>query len=532
MKKLLTLIFCIIIITVTFSLVTAYTGDELSNIKIYSSSNGDGFTPFDLRWNDEEFGIISFNRQKADGSIPFTVYVFLDGEMCYGSATYYDGDARVKIDITNTLRDSGNGEYIFIVYASDTNGNIRGEKSKSEPFIYSDAPERTPAPPTPERNITPMEPLTIEQIDQFMSLTVEIHSEKQAVIVLTDNRLPDILQKIEENYDYFVNWDIVFGTNPEYFIRTSTSVKSSGGESWRDIVFDLQKGSYTNPEERNNAEHIHWQTPSLKILRPSSPYWPFTPQQLGHEITMAYTSAFNVKDNNLIWEISFPPNENIDFTTIIEYSIYNQMYIDSNSTDVNFTRTLAASDVVDMRNFGQEYDIGVPDSEIWSPKDLREKVIGITYEQADFLYFTPPENRYVIWRGEFNQTINPSELWLNSPNEMIDIYAEVFEIVYFDENRKVTNITTKVIHGEDEDDYMFSIILLARGSWSSKHKLVMIDGEYISYTRSGTTVYDSFDSILSGNDAWDNISDIDDYIEAMKSGVLYYDLLEIIEWRD
>ena len=525
MKKLLTLTLCILIATVTFSLVTAYTADELSNIKVFNSSNGDGFTPFDLRWNDGEFGIISFNRQKADGSIPFSVYVFLDGEMCYGSATYYDGDARVNIDIADTLRDSGNGEYIFIVYASDTNGNVRGEKSKSEPFIYSDAPERTPAPPTPERNITPMEPLTIEQIDQLISLTIEIRSEKQAIITLTDNRLPDILQKIDEDYDYFANWDIIFGTNPEYFIRTSTSILSSGGESWRDIISDFMKGSYADPIERNNAEYIHWSVPQLKSSRPHNPY-------LRHDLLLgirdysfAHTFAFEVLDNSIIFEVSIHPNENFDFAKITEYSIYSQMYIDSNFTDVNFTRTFAASYVVDMRNFGQSYDIKVPDTELYSGPEFYEVVRGMSYEQAEFLYFTLPENNYVLWRGVLKGDA------IIDPFTTRKMEIDVYEIVLFDDNGIVTQIINKIDYTNDDDyDTAFNFIINARGGYYHKHKVVIIDdNSAFSYARSGvcSTKGDFFLETLEQN----NGLHIDTYLEAMKDGALYFELLEVIEKR-
>jgi len=518
MKMFLSVISLLIVISATWILVSAnfYGAEEdLTKINIFPTSNGDGYTAFDLRWHDT--GIISYDRQRTDGSVDHFVRLHWNGYPTFSTFKGNENGTRMTLDISEELKDMGYGEYVFVVFVVYPNTpGVLGVESKSEPFIYDESKETHIEEQKRKNDPT-----------NKISLTVEIRSERQAIITFTDESLQDLYHLMDSNPDFNAIWSVSFGTNNEYIVSATTSRSSIDGIFIENIISsDFYKGDH------NNRVHIHHQTPTVRALRPHSPYFTGSMELQRYDVAKSFDSK--TIGNSIIWEVSIPPDERVDFTKITDYNVeYIQMVNGVSYSEDKTQKSFKAADVVDMRNFGQVYDIGVPNTEDYS-RNFREKVLGMTYEQADFLYFTPPESRYVLWRGELRTTINPYQLWYDGEDKLVDVFAEVYEIVCFDETGKVTNITTKVKHSVDEDDYVYSYIVEFRGTWSSKHKLVQIGDEYISYTRSGTTNNDYFSDVLgeNGNRSLSDISNIDDYIKAMEERVLYYKLLEIIERRD
>ncbi|MCL2030989.1 MAG: hypothetical protein FWG93_05535, partial [Oscillospiraceae bacterium] len=96
----------------------------LSLAQTFDSSNGDGYTSYNLRWEDGAKGIITFEVQSEDiyyyggaGAIPmdYAVLLFRDGAYVdHWSADGMNAAKFVRLDVSDRMR--ANGEYTFIVF--------------------------------------------------------------------------------------------------------------------------------------------------------------------------------------------------------------------------------------------------------------------------------------------------------------------------------------------------------------------------------------------------------------------------------
>jgi hypothetical protein len=514
-RRIALLLTILLLLPLTTAIASAFDphSTDLDTVQIMRSSNGDGFTPHDLQWIDGAKGHISFYIQQegSTGDYAYRLVLYHNGHFAGEFNAHGARDGLVQnCDISDTMKSPG--EYVFVVFAHRIGGSVYddivGVPVKSEPYVLGNDDIVNSVDDNPTDNI---------------SLTVEVRSETQAIITLTDARQQELIQRMKDEPEFSVIWVISFGENIKYHLNM-TSVLNRPGEINGDF--------YSSPDPFGERKYIYFLTSSFISIRPHAP------SRIDFREWYADSYAFTATEDCLIWEVSMPPGENIDFMKVTQYDFsYIEMTNGISFADDNFEKTFLAADVVDMRNFGQVYDIGVPDTEITSSPTFDESVFGLTYEQAEMLYFTPPENRYVIWRGRLEGNLNPADLWDDGKNEQLYLNLEVNEIVCFDENGMVTNVMTKVYLDEDTGSLAFSFIITARGYLQSKHKVVIFsDRDNVLYTRSsvftpsGVRLHPDFE-FLKFLDR-ENIRHIDAYIEAMKNRTLHYELTEIIKRQD
>ena len=503
MKKLLKITSIIIIIFTSWLLVSAnFYGVEkdLSKIDIFPTSNGDGFTAFDLRWHD--MGIISYERQCTDENVIHFIGLYWNGINIFATFGGIEEGKRISLNVSEELKNFGFGEYVFIVFVvyRDTPG-VLGFESKSEKYIYGET----------EENIIDEHKRDNDPFNSI-SLTVEVRSEGQAVIMLKDTRLNDIVKNKIDDPNYSVIYALEFGDSIKYYLNTF-SVLNRPGE------FD---SSFTigNPWYDDNCIYINSWVPQIKALRTHSPL-----NKIDFSYFVALPFNFEIADNCLIWEISMPLVESIDFTKINQYHVtFVQMHNGIHSSDDEFERTFYKEEVLDTRNLGQVYDIEKLHTDLWSHPELYEKVLGMTSEQVEMLYFTLPESNYVYWQGEFRHDVP-----IDDRGNTKYIEFKMFEIVTFDDNGVITGNRNKIVlNNPDTNDIAFNSIIDFIGNYAKMKIFNVNSNEVILYTRSGNDEYNNntYTSYLDIK----NVRHIDDYLEKMSDYDFHlYKLTDVLE---
>ncbi len=359
---------------------------------------------------------------------------------------------------------------------------------------------------------------TLNPSDDF-ALKVEIRSPRQAIITLTDSNFQEVKQKIVnagEEY-LFADWIVRFGENEKYQVSMQLHSQNIHMGFPDAYTHDFSIGS---PLYEN---HVGDYTLPIIALHPHSPYTP-----ADFDFSGSTTRTFNhlVTDDGIIWEVVVPPEENYDFSKetqfYVEYSMYNS---ETSAKEDGFQQTYEAAEVADMRNYGQEYDIGSLHTDVFSSYLMPDYVFGMTEAQADTLYFQTPTERYVTGYGIFEATDNIS------PGVIVHFKVEVYEIVCFDENGKITKVLTKIrgadkANGTGGIDYCFNPPYLLPATWCAKLKVLpgATDNDpYMAYIRS----YEPDLIEVLGVDRV-NAPDIDSYMEKMKSGELGWTFTDIV----
>ena len=114
--------------------------------QVYTASNGDGSTPFNLQWKDKKAGIISFDKP-SEGQ--YRVEVYQDGKHIGTGGTvgnFVNTDTE-EVYIGDLMLQSGT--YVFTIHGCTApNTELdRGQVAKSEPYVYT-APKAMLGAPT------------------------------------------------------------------------------------------------------------------------------------------------------------------------------------------------------------------------------------------------------------------------------------------------------------------------------------------------------------------------------------------------
>lgn len=328
-----------------------------------------------------------------------------------------------------------------------------------------------------------------DEVPSGISLTIEVRSPRQAIITLTDARLPEIIQRVKDSSGYSATWTVRLGENSTYRLNMQTNA-ASPDEIKMELEKEIESFIWGRAEE---------ETPIGASLRPHSPYDSFIPL----EEQMADSFSCEQKEDGFVWEVSVPDGESIDFSTEAQYVLaFEVISGGSVADDESFETVFEARDVVDMRNYGQEYDIGF-DAEDFSRMDIPERIYGMTFEQAEQLYFSPIQSRYVT----ANTVVE--DVYVNADSIAYPYSVTVYELIYFDDNGDITQIINKVIAADADNhrDGMNGIINVNTVFYSAvKFVYGALDGDVpVGYLFSSDTLLDTLDSYGTRN--------IDAYIE-------------------
>ncbi len=127
--------------TVTESLKITEATETTTEELTFSGGNGDGYTPYDLRWVDGNNGIISFCVQEPDlgENKNYRITLYYEGaDIVIKSITSVQESLLVTEDMKSNMDRYGAGEYVFLVEAWDySTEQSLGKKAGSPSFYYT-----------------------------------------------------------------------------------------------------------------------------------------------------------------------------------------------------------------------------------------------------------------------------------------------------------------------------------------------------------------------------------------------------------
>lgn len=470
---------------------------DINKIAVFKSSNGDGYTPFDLKWEDGAKGKISFGVQSPDlgSDYGYVIVLFHNGmDVAVTGAGGMQETKRAQESLAEFMQSPG--EYVFVVYACK-NDEITptGKESKSEPFILGEQ--------------------GIEKNDPAISLNVELRSSRQAIIKLKDERITELIQKSKEtNNEYSSAWTLRFGNEGKYRLRVETVYSPGDLNNNIHFIFEVGKPPYGWSSPSDEWTPVDWFKPTLAASRPikveDSYYRALIEGSSAQTYNNDRDNMILQAENTFVFEISMPnmPEcEDLDFTKITQYDFeYSAREGALGLNDELIEKTIEV--VPDMRNFGQVYDIhifkfyggffrsnlNIPLFEQYKPYDLAQYLRGITKEQADKLYFSPPQSRYVTAQATVER-IYPS-----ADGSLKPYKVEVYELVCYDENGNITQITEKLvaannIDGENAINDILNEAFYYEGEFYGTAKVLLGDerpdktDEFIVYLRASQDDY-------------------------------------------
>lgn len=341
MKKALVLLLAFVLLFATMPLTAFAYETDLGKIEEFDKSNGDGYTPYNLQWEDGSKGWISFNVQKEDfgADKPYTLVLFYEGqEMAATGVGSYCPNLQGEANIAEFMRYPG--EYVFVLYMADANNNMLGVESKSPVYVLG------------EEGIVEKPPMVLE---------VDIRSKHQAVFTITDPGFPDAY--VGTNSGCSFSWELSFES-----YRFTISCKPSPGEL----------------PSTKNIELFTWH------------------DQWGSSLTGFHSQA-HIEDNKMIIEIRGirPGTEFQDTVVPKEFDLreVENFYINRSPHDMECEldhrevlaeEIFAAADVADTRNWGQIYRI----DRTWEVAHLVQG--NMDRKDYEELYFSPESDNYVI----------------------------------------------------------------------------------------------------------------------------------------